>query len=145
VQRERIVSGITTGTIPAAATFGMLLGFGVRLGEPARVLDAIGAIAVGAQAYGAIRAPHVVLGVLLNIVAMLSCGVAYVSLIGEAREHRAAWAIAVAAMAVAAAFVSARTFAGSIALVLTPANLIAIGVVIAITLPIGMRLAPSRV
>jgi hypothetical protein len=80
-----------------------------------------------------------------HVATTLSFGVVYVALIGDAGEHRVAWAIAIAAAAIAAVFVSARTFAGSITLVLTPENLIAIGLVIAITLPIGMRFAPTRV
>jgi hypothetical protein len=144
VNRKQIVIGVTTGTIPAAATLGMLIGFGVRLGAPMRVLQVIGEIALrgGAHAPGE---TYVAAGAILHLLAMLSCGVAYVALLRDTGEHRAAWAIAIAATAVAAVFVAARTFAGSIALVLTPANIIALGVVIALTLPIGMRFAPRRV
>jgi len=122
----------------------MLIGFGVRLGSATRVLRTIGEMAFGGSFRGAVAA-YVAAGALLHVIAVLSCGVAYVLLLGDDREHRVASAIAVAGTVVIAATVAARTFAGSIALVLTPANLIAIGVVIAITLPIGMRLAPSRV
>jgi hypothetical protein len=101
-------------------------------------------MALGGSFHGA-AAAYVAAGALLHVVAMLSCGVAYVLLLGEGREHRVAGAIAVAGTAVVVAIVAARTFAGSIALVLTPANLLAIGVIIAITLPIGMRFAFSRV
>ena len=145
MNRKQIVTGVTTGTIPAAATLGMLIGFGVRLGAPMRVLRVIGEIALGGRAHGAAEASYVATGALLHVLAMFSCGVAYVALLRDAGEHRAAWAIAIAATAVAAVFVAARTFAGSIALVLTPANLIVLGVVIALTLPIGMRFAPTRV
>ena len=144
MRREQIVSGITTGLIPTAATLGMLIGFGVRLGSATRVLRTIGEMAFGGNFRGAVTA-YVAAGALLHVIAVLSCGVAYVLILGDDREHRVASAIAVGGTVVIAATVAARTFAGSIALVLTPANLIAIGVVIAITLPIGMRLALSRV
>lgn len=145
MRRERIVSGITAGLIPAAATTGMFWGYGVRFGAPLRVFQTIGKIVLHAGAAAADAPRYLVAGLLVHLTAMLSLGVVYAALIGNAGEHRAAWAIAIAAGAVAAVFVSARTFAGSITLVLTPENLIAIGVVIAITLPIGMRFAPSRV
>jgi hypothetical protein len=70
--------------------------------------------------------------------------VAYVSLVENENDHRIAWAIAIGAAMAAASLIVLRSFGGSIALVLTPANLVALGVVIAITLPIGMRFAPSR-
>jgi hypothetical protein len=146
VRSARLVTGVTAGIIPAAATTGMLLGFGIRLGAPARVFQGIGTIIAGPGVSGVSTSPTTtLLGILLNIAATLTCGVVYASLVGESRDHRVAWAIAVGAAAVASAFVGARTLAGSIALVLTPGNLVAIGVVIAITLPIGMRFAPSRV
>jgi hypothetical protein len=144
VRREQIVTGITTGLLPAAATTGMLVGFGIRLGAAGRVFQAIGAIALGMGAYEmSALALATMLGVLLHVLVMLACGVVYASLVANG-EHRAAWAIAIGGVVVAAAFVSAKTFAGSIALVLTPGNLMAIGAVIAITLPIGMRFAPTR-
>ena len=142
VNRERLVTGITTGVIPASATTGMMLGFGIRLGAPARAFQAIGALLADAS-----RTPSLatLLGVLLQIIAMLLCGLAYVTLVDDSKGHPIAWAITVGAGAAALFFIAARTFGGSIALALTPGNLMAIGVVIAITLPIGMRFAPSRV
>jgi hypothetical protein len=120
----------------------MLLGFGIRLGDPARVFQAIGGIITG----GITVSPRATIaGVLLHVIVMLAGGVAYVSLLGDSDDQRAAWAITIGAVLAASAFILAKTFAGSIALVLTPGNLVALGVVTAITLPIGMRLAPSRV
>jgi hypothetical protein len=140
-----IVRGITVGMIPAAATTGMLWGYGVRVGAPERVFAAIGAVVLGTGTQAAFGPLYVLAGALVHVAAMLSFGVAYAAVTREQGEHPVAWAIAIAGAAIAAVFVSARTFAGSITLVLTPGNLIAIGVVIAITLPIGMRFAPSRV
>lgn len=139
-----MVNGITAGLIPAAATTGMLWGYGARLGAPGRVFRTIGMIVLHTGGTAASTPSYLFVGLFVHVAAMLSFGVAYVALIGDAAEHRIAWAIAVAAAAVAAVFVSARTFAGSITLVLTPENLITMGVVIAITLPIGMRFAPPH-
>lgn len=134
--------GITAGIIPAAATTGMLFGYGRRLGQPTLVFQAIGAVVGAAPSVPRIAA---LLGLLIHLITTLACGVLYVALTGESGDNRFAWAIAIGAAAAAAAFVVARTFGGSIALVLTPGNLVSVGVVIAITLPIGMRLAPPTV
>ena len=138
--------GITSGIIPAAATTGMLFGYGIRLGGATRVFEAIGSVLLrgsGESAGGSSLAATVV-GVLLHVAATLACGIAYVAFAGESEDHPIARAIAIGGAASAFAFLAVRTVAGSIALVLTPGNLIAIGAVIAITLPIGMRFAPTR-
>lgn len=145
MHRPRLVTGITTGIIPAAATTGMLLGYGLRLGAASRVFQAIGAVFLGPAGESAIRSPlATTVGIVLHVAATLACGVAYAAFAGDSEDHRFAWAIAIGAAVSAIAFLAVRTVAGSIALVLTPGNLIAIGAVIAITLPIGMRLAPTR-
>jgi hypothetical protein len=141
VQRERLVTGITTGIIPASATTGMLLGYGIRLGSPGRAFEAIGS-ALGAPSGTSMSALW--LGIVLHVLATLACGVVYVALVDDSGDHGIAWAIVVGAAITAVAFIMVRTFAGAIALALTPGNLVALGVVIAITLPIGMRFAPSR-
>ena len=140
MQRTRLVTGITAGSIPAGATAGMLIGYGIRLGHPTRVFEAIGGVA-GAMT-STPRAAALV-GFVVHVALMLTCGVLYAALIGKSGDNRFAWAIAIGAAAAAIAFIVARTFGGSIALALTPGNLVTLGVVIAITLPIGMRFAPS--
>jgi hypothetical protein len=119
----------------------MLIGYGLRAGGAGRAFGAIGSLLVSSGSSSLATA----VGVVLHLAAMLACGVIYVALVDNAGENRFAWAIAIGGAAAAIVFVLARTLGGSIALVLTPGNLVAIGAVIAITLPIGMRLAPSRV
>ena len=131
------------GVLPAAATTGMLFGYGIRLGAATRVFQAIGSVLARGESVSSSTVLTCV-GIVLHVAATLGCGVAYASLARESNGHRVAWAIAIGAAAAAIAVVAVRTFAGSIALVLTPGNLIAIGVVIALTLPIGMRFAPTR-
>jgi hypothetical protein len=125
----------------------MLLGYGLRLGAASRVFQAIGSVLLGTAGESASRSSSMMVasvGIVLHVAATLGCGVAYVAFASESEDHRIAWAIAIGAAASAIAFLAVRTFAGSIALVLTPGNLISIGAVIAITLPIGMRFAPTR-
>lgn len=141
MHRNGIVTGITVGAIPAAATSGMLLGYGLRAGGAARAFSAIGSL------ISMSRNPlwTALLGIGVHVLAILACGVLYASLVQRRGENDFAWAIAIGGGVAAILFVVARAGGGSIALVLTPANLVAIGVIIAITLPIGMRFAPSRV
>lgn len=126
VRRDRLVMGITTGVVPAAAIVGMLVGFGLRMGRP-RAFDVLGRGVIGR--------------VLVVVLLMLLCDVAYVAVVARERQLWVAWAIAIGAAAVVVIFSYARLTAGDIALVLSTRNLIAIAVVIAITLPVGMRFA----
>jgi hypothetical protein len=118
----------------------MLLGYGLRAGAASRVFAAIGSSLVGSGHHGLATFT----GVVLSIVLALTCGVVYGMLTEDSREHWIAWAIAIGAAFAAVTFLVARTFGGSITLALTPGNLLAMGTVIAITLPIGMRFALSR-
>jgi hypothetical protein len=122
----------------------MLLGFGVRDGAPARAFNAIGAMVLGPAATGRELSVATIVGVLLHAVVMLLCGVAYSWLVEE-QDHRLASAITVGAGAVVAMLAFARVFGGGIALVLSLGNLLEIGAVIVIALPIGMRFALPQV
>lgn len=118
----------------------MLLGYGLRGGGAGRAFAALGSLFFAHSHQAAI-----LLGVVLHIVVMLACGVLYASLVNQARESSFAWAIAIGGGVAAILFVVARSVGGSIALVLTPGNLIALGAITALTLPMGMRFAPSQV
>jgi len=131
--------GITVGAVPASATTGMLLGYGLRGGGAGRAFAALGSLFVSRS-----NDATILLGIALHVVVMLACGVLYASLVEEARESRFAWAIAIGGGFAAVLFVLARSVGGSIALVMTPGNLVALGATIALTLPIGMRFAPSE-
>jgi hypothetical protein len=119
----------------------MLVGYGLRGGGAGRVFRAIGAtiLSVPSSAFLTLT------GVILHVVVMLACGVLYVSLVTNGDEHRFAWAIAIGAAIAAIALILVRALGGSIALMMTPGSFVALGVVTAVTLPIGMRFAPSRV
>src|SRR5690349_23549538 len=85
VRRPRLVMGITSGIIPAAATTGMLFGYGIRLGGASRVFQAIGSMLLrtsGENMSGS-SLPATVVGVVLHVVATVACGIAYAALAGE--------------------------------------------------------------
>ena len=117
----------------------MLLGYGLRVGGPGRAFAALGSVVLSQSSHGA-----TLLGIVLHVVVMLACGVLYASLVDEEPESRLAWAIAIGGGVAAILFVLARSVGGSITLVLTPGNLVALGAIIALTLPIGMRFAPPH-
>lgn len=119
----------------------MLLGYGLRAGGADRAFSAIGALLV------ATSNPFwsTLVGVVVHVAVVLACGALYASLVQPAGEKRFAWAVAIGGAVAAILFLVARAGGGSIALVLTPGNLVAIGVIIGITLPIGMRFALSGV
>lgn len=119
----------------------MLLGYGLRAGGIGRAFAAIGAILIGP------RAPFwsALLGLVVEVAVVLSCGGLYAWLTQPVGENRFAWAVAIGGSVAAILLLLARAAGGSIALVLTPGDVVAIGVTIAVALPIGMRLAPSRV
>ena len=49
--RERLSEGIRTGVVAAAATIGVLIGFGIARGAPLRPLNSIAHAAFGTRAY----------------------------------------------------------------------------------------------
>jgi hypothetical protein len=139
-------AGITAGVLAASATAGALLGYGLRLGAPARPFNAIGAMLLGsgAQAAHGFSPGTTLLGIALHIGAMLGLGVVYASLTGGARRHVVVWAVILAAGALVLTYFVGRLFGVGLATILSPANVVILGVILAIALPIGMRFALPR-
>ena len=144
---HRIVAGITSGVLAASATAGALVGYGLRLGSPARPFNAIAAMLLGpsAQAAQSFTPAATTLGVVLHVAAMIGWGLVYVALFARSGRHPVGWAIAVAAAALVATLLITRFFGVGLAALLPTGNLIALAVVLATALPLGMRLALSRV
>jgi hypothetical protein len=141
------VSGITSGIVAASATAGALVGFGIRLGTPARVFNAIGSILLGPEAfavYGFAPAPTLG-GALLHVGAMIVCGLVYVSLVTMSDGRAIAWAMITSAATIAMAWFLARRFGVGPAVVLPFGNLFVLSVILAAALVIGMRLAQVEV
>lgn len=147
VHSDRIAAGITSGILAASATAGALLGFGLRLGAPARPFNAIAALLLGvnAQALHGFAAAATPLGILLHVVVTIGLGIAYVALFARSGRHPVLWAAAVAATALGAMMLVARLFGVGLAALLPTSNLIALAVVLALALATGMRFALLRV
>ena len=124
-----------------------MLGFGLRLGAPARPFNAIAALLLGAnaQALHGFAAAATPLGILLHIVVTIGLGIAYVALFARSGRHPVLWAAGVAAAALGAMLLVARLFGVGLAALLPTGNLIALTVVLALALATGMRFALSRV
>ena len=146
VRRPRDVAGITAGVIAASATAGSLLGFGIHVGAPARLFNAVAGIVLGqgVQGESAFSAGPTLIGVLLHVTGMIVLGVLYAVLVWRWRGYTLAWSGVMAAVALAVFLVLARLFGVGPAAVLPIGKLIVLGVVLALALPIGMRLALSR-
>jgi hypothetical protein len=147
VRRNAAVSGITSGIMAASATAGALVGFGIRLGTPARVFNAIASILLGPEAlavYGFGAAPTL-LGGLLHVGAMIACGLVYVSLVTRSNGRAISWAAIMSVATIAVAWFLARRFGVGPAVVLPLGNLLVLCVILAAALVIGMRLAQVRV
>ena len=139
--------GILTGTLAAAATAGALLGFGIQQGTPARPFNAIASLLLGDGADG-IWGFHLVVtvvGVLTQVGLSLAWGLLFARVVGGMRGWRfAASAVLVAAAAmVVHVILATRVLNAHVSDVLAPAQVIALHVVLAIALAVGMRLATS--
>jgi hypothetical protein len=132
--------------IAASATAGTLLGFGIHLGTPARPFNAIAALALGpgAQAVYGFSPLPTLLGILLHVAAMIAWGVVYELLVARTRGYLTA-SLVVAVAALTALLLPSRLFGVGPAALLSIGNLVALSVVLAVALPLGMRLAPSEV
>ena len=146
MRQPRDVAGITAGIIAASATAGSLLGFGIHLGAPARLFNAVAAIVLGpsVQRESAFSAAATLTGVLLHVAAMIALGALYAVLVWRSRGYSFAWSGVMAAATLAVSVLLARLFGVGPAAVLSLGRLIALCVVLALALPIGMRLALSR-
>jgi hypothetical protein len=138
---------LRVGSLATASTAGALLGFGWRLGTPVRPFNAVARLLLGARADG-VWGPDplvTVAGVLLHVTVMHAWGFAYVWL----ARHASGWrrsliAVAVAATALAVdLLVVERWLQAGVSGVLTGAQVVAVHLVLAVTLALGMRFATS--
>jgi hypothetical protein len=103
VLRERVRQGVRAGLVAAAATAGVLVGFGVARREPLRMLNAVAHMVIGTRAYytvgfDALATP---LALALHALSVVLWGVLFAALAGRLRGARLA---AAAALLAAAAF-----------------------------------------
>lgn len=119
----------------------------MRLGAPAHPFNAIAATLLGssAQATSGFAPAVTPLGILLHVAVMIGVGLVYAALVDRSRRHPVIWALVVAAAAFVATWLLARLFGVGLAVLFSPVSLIAIAVVLAVALTLGMRLALPRV
>ena len=145
VRRHWIEAGITTGIIVAAATAGALMGFGVRFGTPLRAFNTIAASVLGATAVIASNAPAMVatIGVVIHVAVCLAWSLAYAWIVEFSDGHEWEWGVITAILAFTVTTILARVFDVGLGTLLSVSQRIALAVVLAIALPLGMRLANS--
>lgn len=141
---DRLRLALATGLITAAGTAGALLGFGLKAGTPARPFNAIARLVFGpgsADVWG-YEARVTLTGAALHVTTMLLYGVAF-SMIGAWHGWRlAATATAVSLLALVMELLLLRRLVpGGVAELLAPGQLVALHVVMALCLAIGMRFA----
>ena len=150
VLRERVRHGIAAGLIAAAATAGVLIGFGLARRQPLRPLNAVAHMLAGSRAFYVSGFDAVVtpLALLLHVGSVVLWGVVFAAAGARLRGGRL-WAgaalLAAGAFVVDTTLVPARLRPGFETL-LSTGELAALYVVLATSLAIGLRWsAPSRV
>lgn len=141
--------GLVTAGIAAAATAGTLCGFGVRMGTPARPFNAVAILLLGDRAVGiwGFDGTVTMTGVLLHLLVVTGWSILFAALAGSLRGLRllgAAVLVAAAAFGVDVLLFS-RVLGAGIGDVLAPGQRVALYLVLAISLVVGMRLALSWV
>lgn len=140
--------GLAVGTLSAAATVGTLIGFGARAGMPARPFNGIARLFFGARADGVWGFDPTItpVGAALHVTLVLASGVVFVTLAGRLRRQEI-WRAAALAVAVALTdlvldvIVASRFLHAGLADVLAPGQLLALHLLLAASLVVGMRLA----
>jgi hypothetical protein len=145
VHFSRIRTGLAVGAIAAAATAGALAGFGVRQGTPARPFNVLASILAGDRAAGTWGFDPVAtpLGAALHGIIVVAYGLAFVVLAGE-RSGRSLWiwgTVFAGSLYLAGFLLAPLLFGGVATTVLQPVQLLALHVVLAVALVMGMRFA----
>lgn len=144
VRSSRIDLGIATGLVAAAATGGVLVGLGLRFGTPARPFNALAAYLLGPAAQAAWSpSPITAIGILVHLVTMSACGIVYVALVQHSGGGAIGWALLVVTAVFALSWLVGALFGLGLTTLLAPGDRVILAVVLAVALPLGMRLAFS--
>jgi hypothetical protein len=147
VPHHTIRRGLVTAGIAAAATAGTLCGFGVRMGTPARPFNAVAILLLGDRAVGiwGFDGTVTMTGVLLHLLVVTGWSILFAALAGSLRGLRLLGAaVLVAAVAFGVdAWLFSRMLGAGIGDVLAPGQRVALYLVLAVSLAMGMRLAHS--
>ena len=140
-----MLAGIQAGVIAASATAGVLVGFAIGRGMPARPFNIAGTVALGARAEDVWNFHPLVTasGVIVHLLWALALGVLFALIAGELRGLRlltAGLAFAFVLYLLAPLVAPPHLRAGVFALA-TTVQVIAVYVALAVSLIAGMRLA----
>lgn len=143
--QERVREGILAGIVAAAATFGVLVGFGAAHGAWLEPVNAVAHVVVGSRAYliDDFVPGITLLGLLVHVVSIVVWAVVFTLLAGRLRGWRlgaAAAAFAGAAYLVDQRLAPAR-FAPGFERPLSGVETVAVYVVFAVSLGLGVRFA----
>ena len=107
--------------------------------------NAIGAMLLGRDAQAATGlSVATTIGMVVHVAMMVVIGLVFRLALARAGGHPLAWAVVVAAATLGLLALVARLFGVGIVALLPTGSLIALGVVLAVTLAIGMRFALSK-
>lgn len=138
------VHGIATGLVAAAATGGALVGLGLRFGTPARPFNALAAYLLGPAVQALWQFSIVtVVGLLVHVVVSCLCGLAFVALVERSGGGELGWAILVSVVTFGVSWLVAAWLGIGLATLLAIGDRLVLAVVLAASLPLGMRLAFS--
>lgn len=136
--------GVATGLVAAAATGGLLVGFGLRFGTPARLFNALAAYLLGPPAQATWSLSVVTaLGIVVHVVIMVAAGIAFVQLVERSTGGAIGWAALVAAVSFGLSWVVGALFGLGLTPLLGLGERVLLAVMLALALPLGMRLALS--
>jgi len=146
-QQGTFAQGMLTGAVGTAATAGALLGFGLQQGTPARPFNALAGLILGDRASGiwGFHPVVTVAGLVVHVTVTLGWGLLFARLARGTRGMRlAAAALAAAIVALAVdGLVAGRLLGVDVSGALTPAQVVALHLVLGVALAVGMRLATS--
>lgn len=142
MRRDWIGAGLGAGVLAAAATAGALVGAGVRLGTPARPLNSVAAVILGPDAQatwgftGATAA-----GAALHVAVTMLVALLFAWLVTRTGGRAWLWGIVFGAAWLAAWSLASRALGVGPGTLLPLGDRILLAVLLALTLPLGMRLA----
>ena len=143
MQVSQIRLGLSAGLVAAAATTGALLGFGLRQGMPARPFNVAASVVLGEAAAGSwgfhrLATP---LGLAIHIIAVIALGMLAATLAARSRRLRSVGSSVIVSVSAAILHIGLAGRDASATRALTIPQLIAVYLLLAAGLVVGMRLA----
>lgn len=142
MRRDWIGAGLGAGVLAAAATAGALVGVGIRVGTPARPLNSIAAVVLGQNAQGTWGFTTVTAaGLALHFAATVALALLFAWTVTRTGGRAWAWGAIFGAAWLAGAWLLARVLGLGPGALLPLGDRILLAVLLALALPLGMRLA----